>query len=417
MQLKTILNRVEKHKSFVYGKVEHRRIDGRPSLLVWIHPRKNSRPVCDGCGRRGPGYDQREVRWFEFVPLWGLAVYFAYCMRRVDCPNCGVTVERVPWGAGRSPLTRTYRWFLAAWAKRMSWQQVAEAFGTSWQSVCQSVRMAVIWGLLHRKWGKIAAVGIDEIAWRKGHKYLTLVYQIDAGRKRLLWIGRERTEESLRGFFRILPQRVTKGIRFVCSDMWEPYLTVIAEFAGGAVHILDRFHIMSRFGKAIDEIRAGEARRLKQDGYEEVLKHSRWCLLKRPENLTAKQTVKLRELVQYNLRSVRAYLLKEDFQRFWEYVSPAWAMRFLDEWCVRTMRSQLEPMKKVARMLRQHRPLILNWFRAKGTISAGVVEGFNNKAKLTTKKAYGFRTYEGIEFALYHQLGDLPEPKFTHRFW
>lgn len=417
MQLKTILNQVEKHKSFVYGKVRRRRIRQRPALEITIHPRKNSRPVCNGCGQRGPQYDRQAPRRFEFVPLWGIAVFFVYRMRRVDCRRCGVKVERVPWARGRMRLTTTYRWFLASWAKRLSWQEVAEVFHTSWQSVFRSVRFAVQWGIVHREWGQIQAIGIDEIAWRKGHKYLTLVYQIDEGRKRLLWIGKDRTKKRLRRFFHLLPGEVATGIRFVCSDLWKPYVKVIAECAGQAVHVLDRFHVMGHFSKALDEIRADETRRLKQNGYEPVLKHSRWCFLKRPENLTAKQTVKLKELVKHNLRSVRAYLLKEDFQRFWEYVSPGCAVRFLDEWCVRTMRSKLEPMKRVARMLRSHRTLLLNWFRAKGTISAGIVEGFNNKAKLTTKKAYGFRTYQAIEIALYHQLGDLPEPKFTHRFW
>ena len=130
----------------------------------------------------------------------------------------------------------------------------------------------------------------------------------------------------------------------------------------------------------------------------------------------ARKTVKLTELLQYNLQSVRSYLLREDLQRFWEYTSPGWAAKFLQQWCTRTMRSRIEPMKQVARSLREHGELILNWFRAKGTISAGTVEGLNNKAKLTTRKAYGFRTYEGIETALYHTLGALPEPEFTHEF-
>ena len=206
-------------------------------------------------------------------------------------------------------------------------------------------------------------------------------------------------------------------LKFICSDMWKPYLKVIGKKAAQAIHVLDRFHIMQKLGKAIDEVRAGEARQMKADGYEEVLKHSRWCLLKRPENMTDKQTVKWAELLTYNLRSVRAYLLKEDFQRFWEYVSPGWAAKFLDQWCTRTMRSRLEPMKKVARTLRNHRELILNWFRAKGAISAGIVEGLNNKVKLTTRRSYGFRTYDAVETALYHNLGALPEPGFTHRFW
>ena len=156
---------------------------------------------------------------------------------------------------------------------------------------------------------------------------------------------------------------------------------------------------------------------MKEDGYEEILKHSRWCLLKRPVNMTDKQTVKLSELLKYNLRSVRAYLLKEDFDRFWEYVSPVWAGKFLDQWCTRTMRSKIEPMKTVAKTLRNHRELILNWFKAKGAMSSGIVEGLNNKVKLTTRKSYGFRTFGAIETALYHNLGDLPEPEFTHRFW
>ena len=173
---------------------------------------------------------------------------------------------------------------------------------------------------------------------------------------------------------------------------------------------------MAHFGKALDEVRAAEVKELKAKGDEPVLTKSRWLLLKRPEHLTETQEAKLAELLQYNLRSVRAYLLKEEFQFFWGYVSPYWAGRFLDQWCTKTMRSKIEPMKKVARMLRNHRTLLLNWFRAKGQLSSGVVEGFNTKAKLTARKSFGFRTYRGAEIALYHVLGDLPTPEFTHRF-
>ena len=113
---------------------------------------------------------------------------------------------------------------------------------------------------------------------------------------------------------------------------------------------------------------------------------------------------------------MRAYLLKEEFQFFWAYVSPYWAGTFLDRWCFRTMRSRIEPMKKVAPMLRQHRPLLMNWFRAKGALSNSVVEGFNNKLKLTTRKAYGYSSFRTIEIALYHTLGALPEPESAHKF-
>src|SRR6056297_4064841 len=108
--------------------------------------------------------------------------------------------------------------------------------------------------------------------------------------------------------------------------------------------------------------------------------------------------------------------MREDFQRFWTYESPAWAGKFLDQWCTRAMRSQIEPMKEMARTLRRHRELLLNWFRARDEISNGSVEGMNNKAKLALRKAYGFKSYETIEIALYHQLGKLPEPIQAHRF-
>lgn len=223
--------------------------------------------------------------------------------------------------------------------------------------------------------------------------------------------------KSLLRFFRWFGQERSQGLRFICSDMWKPYLKVIAKKAGQATHVLDRFHIMAHMSQAIDEVRAQEVRELKAQGQEPVLSKTRWLLLKRPERLSEKQSSSLAELLRHNLKTVRSYLLKEEFQRFWDYRSPAWAGCFLDEWCARTLRSQLEPMKRVARMLRNHRALILNWFRAKGQLSSGVVEGFNAKAKLTTRKAYGFRTFHAQKIALYHAFGALPMPQFTHRFF
>jgi transposase len=198
--------------------------------------------------------------------------------------------------------------------------------------------------------------------------------------------------------------------------MWQAYLKVVAKKAGHALHILDRFHIAKHMSDAIDEVRRAEVRSLHERGRQPLLTKARWLLLKRREHQTREQRGRLRELVQHNLRAVRAMLLREEFDHFWHYRSVEWAGAFLEVWCSAVMRSRLEPMKKVARMLRRHRPLILNWFRARGEISSAIVEGFNNKAKLTTRKAYGFRSYRCLEIALYHTLGQLPEPEATHRF-
>ena len=201
-------------------------------LEVEIRPRKGSRPVCSVCGKTGPSYDTLTVRRFEFVSLWGIAVFFLYAMRRVDCTRCGIKVERVPWAVGKNHLTTTYAWFLAKWAKRLSWKDVAVAFNTKWDNVFRSVKMAVEWGLANRNLDNITAIGIDEICWRKiGSKFLTLVYQIDNGCKRLLWIGKDRTKKTLENFFDEFGPDRSSLLRFVCTDMWKPYLQVVAEKA------------------------------------------------------------------------------------------------------------------------------------------------------------------------------------------
>jgi transposase len=417
MQIKTILNRVYKFKSFVYGEERLIKVGTGWVLEVEIRARAGSQGICSKCGGKAPGYDTLPARRWDFLPLWGLLVYFVYAMRRVECPRCGVVVERVPWAEGKGRLTAAYGWFLARWAKRLSWKEVAEAFHTSWHQVFRSVEMAVEWGRAHLDLEGITAIGVDEMQWGRGHRYVTVVYQLNAGMKRLLWVGEHRTMKTLLRFFRWFGEERSGLLEFVCSDMWRAFLRVIERKAGQAIHILDRFHIMANMNKAIDKVRAAEAKELQGKGYEPVLRGSRWWFLKRVEHLTEAQIPKLAEVLRYNLKTVRAYLLKEDFQAFWDYESPYWAGRYLDRWCARTLRSRIEPMKAVAKMLRSHRELILNWFRAKKQFSSGVVEGLNGKAKLTTRKAYGFKTFRMLEVALYHTLGDLPEPDFTHKFF
>ena len=417
MQIKTILNRVQKHQSFIYTGIELKEKNNQLELEVAIRPRSNSRPLCSGCGSKCSGYDILPGRRFEFIPFWGILVYFIYAMRRVDCPDCGIKVERVPWAEGKRTITNTYAWFLARWARQLSWSEVADHFQTSWHTVYCSVKMAVQWGRANVDLSGITAIGVDELCWGRWHRYVTVVYQINRNAVRLLWVGEKRSARTLLCFFRWFGKERSMRLEYICSDMWKPYLKVVAKKAWQAIHILDRFHIVAHMNKAIDKVRAAEAKELERKGYVPVLKNSRWLFLKRPENLTGKQDTSLAELLQYNLKTVKAYLLKEDFQSFWQYRSPYWAGVFLDRWCTRAMRSRIEPMKQVARMLRRHNGLIINWFRARKEFSSGIVEGLNAKAKVATRKAYGFKRFKTLELALYHNLGALPEPVETHKFF
>lgn len=415
MLLKTLLNKIEKYSSFVYKKVRFDVINTQESLIIEIESRMGSRGRCPECRRRCPTYDTaRSARLFSYVPIWGFPAYFSYKPRRISCARHDILTEYLPWVNGKEQMTNSYKIFLGCWAKRLSWAEVAQVFHTSWDTVFKSVKWLVNQGLINRSLEKIESLGIDELQVFHGHNYMTLVYQIDRHCKRLLWCGKDRTSKTLLRFFRFLGKERTKLIRYICTDMWKPYLKVIKKKAPCALNILDRFHIMKKLNEAVDTIRREESR---LDYHSERhLKHSRWVFLKREENLSEKQFLKLKDLLKRELKSVKAYLLKKDFLRFWEYKYKKSAKKFLKKWCTRTNRTKLQPMKKVSKMLMNKSDLIMNWFDTDPRLSSGIVEGFNNKAKLTIKKAYGFKNEEYLQYALYHTLGRLPLPEFTHRF-
>jgi transposase len=417
MHIESILRRLHPVPGFVYGKARWAGTPGTPQLWVHIRARKGSDGICSSCFKKRAGYDSLTTRHFAFVPVWAIPVWLVYAMRRVDCPRCGVTVEAVPWASGKMQTTHALVWFLASWAKVLSWKEVGRRFRTSWDTVFRCVEHAVRWGLEHRSLDDIRAIGVDELAWKKRHKYLTLVYQLDHGRRRLLHVARDRTAASFHSFFDMLGEERSRAIVFVASDMWKAFLKVVRQRCSTAIHVLDRFHVAQLLSKAVDAVRREEVRSLRAAGRPALLTKTRWLLLKRRENLKPDERGRLRRLLSINLRSVRACLLKEQFQHFWTYRSGLRAERFLARWTTMAMRSRLEPFKTFARTLRQHRRELLNWFAARGLFAHGATEGFNNKARITTRKAYGFRTYEHAEIALYHALGDLPEPDWlTHRF-
>jgi transposase len=193
-------------------------------------------------------------------------------MRRVNCGTCGIVVEEVP--GERQASADQGVMCSGARARQLSWKETAEAFHTSWEKVCHAVEYVVSWGLEHRTLGPLQALGVDEIQYAKGHKYLTLVYQIDANLTRLLWVGKERTVETFEGFFALIGQQRASQIEFVCSDMWRPYLRVIREKCSQALHILDRFHLVAKMNKALDDVRAAESRKMAQEGHEPLLGNS-----------------------------------------------------------------------------------------------------------------------------------------------
>lgn len=381
-------------------------------LEAQLAPDKRFAPRCGVCGQQAAYRDRRPLRWFRHVPLWGIGVRLAYAPRRVACERCGgIHVEALPWVSGKRQFTQALMVTLATWARILTWQQVATLFGCAWSTVAAAVDEAVAHGLAHRDLSGVTHIGIDEISRKRGHVYVTNVYDLKT--RRLLWSGEGRAQATLVAFFEWLGEEATARLEGVCCDMWQPYIDVIKEKAPQAVLVFDKFHIVQHLTKAVDQVRRDEIREKGAD-HKALMVRTRYIWLKNPWNLTSHQQARLSELEQLNLKINRAYLLKEAFREFWDYRRPSWANRYLGRWFWWATHSRLQPMRDFAWMLRRHQDDLLNYFKM--PIHNGTVEGLNNKAKVISHKAYGFRTANTYIRNLYHCMADLPLPETVHTF-
>jgi transposase len=423
LTVKTLLRHVQDLAGFVVQSVRHSLEGPEPRIDVDLAPDPRHKRRCSCCRRPGRVHDTLPARRWHFVPLWNIPVFLHYAPRRVVCPATGApTVEAMPWNRGKSPYAAAYMIFLARWARRLSWKETAAIFSASWDAVRRSVEWVVAWGIAHRDLGGVTAIGIDELHHGRGKtslNFLTLVYQIDRGSRRLLWIGRSRTEATLRaGLDELEAWRpgFAAALSVVCSDMWKPFLKVVRERCGQALNVLDPFHVAKHLNEAVDSVRRGEQARLRDKVARKQAKGGRFLLLKRGTRVRGKAREKLRAVLASLGQTSRAWELKESFRRFWAYRSPVWAAAYLKAWTTRAMRSRIEPMKKVARMLRRHEELLLNYFRAKRQYTNAMVEGMNHKARVSLARSFGHRSFKVLKLVLYHNLGELPEPPWSHKF-
>jgi transposase len=419
VKVKTLLNKPQPIPGFKYADV--RLVEGPRGPELWgeLEAHRQRAGCCSVCERPAPTQDHLSRREWRPVGLWRIVMRLFYAPRRVNGPEHGVRVETMPWREGKRPWTRAMMIFLARWARRLSWKETSEAFDVRWEAVYRSGQWLVEWGLAQRVLTGITAIGVDEMHWRKGKQsanFLTLIYQGDEGCRRLLWVGIRRTARTLRRGLKTLGTEVMAGIQGVVSDLWRPYLAVVRKPLSQAVQILDRFHLTALLNKAVDPVRRGEGYALRTQRRGQRLKKTRWLLLKPRTRVRGKARARLDAVIHSKLKTARAWSLKEAFAHFWTYHHPRWAQRFLDAWITRTLRSRLAPLRKVAQTLRDHEALILNWFAWKKAFSSAAVEGLNNKARVVTRRAYGFKAFPVLEMALYHTLGKLPEPELIHRF-
>jgi len=380
-------------------------------LRIELEAKKGRKLPCSVCGKRIRPKDKLKERRWRHISLWGIPVFLCYRPRRVECPEHGIRVERIPWSLGKKPLSFPLITVLAFWTRMLPWDQVAKLFNVSWNTARAAVAAAVEYGRQRETYRGVRFIGIDEISRKKGHTYHTNVYDLE--RKRLIWSGAHRDKDSLRRFFEWWGKERTAAIEGVCCDMWQNYIDVIHEYCGEAVIVFDKFHIVRHLMEAIDKVRKMEADALAEAGCKE-LKGTKYIWLKNPWNLTENQKVRLSDLLRGNFKIVRAYLLKELFRRLWEYKSKGWARRYLKRWFWWATHSRLKPLRDFAWMLRRHEEGILAYFDVR--IDNGVVEAMNNNAKVISHRARGYRSETTFSLAIIHGLGKLQLPQCQHRF-
>ena len=242
-------------------------------------------------------------------------------------------------------------------------------------------------------WTKVTAIAVDELSFRKGQRYITLVYDLDAGR--VLWSKEGRSKATLEAFFAEIGPEACARIRHAAIDMFEAYAQAIQQWLPNATLIYDRFHVQQLASKAMDEVRRAEWRRLRGTEEGRAIKHTRWALLRNPWNVTPKEHEKLSALPKQNRILYRGYLLKEALADIYRRLySPPWAKRRFNEWISWASRSRLDPFRKLARTIRRCFDGVLAYFETGYT--TGLAEGKNTKARLATRQAYGFHSADSV---------------------
>jgi transposase len=373
--------------------------DGRGGevLIAVVRPKAGFARRCSRCRRRCPGYDTSPAarRW-RGLDLGSTQVYLQATTRRVSCREHGVVVAAVPWARPGSRFTIAFEDTCAWLVCHAALSVIAVLLRVAWRSVSDIVARVVAdrAGQLDRLAG-LRRIGIDEISYRKGQRYLLVVTCHDTGR--LVWAGKNRNMETLGRFFDHLGTERARQLTHVSADGAQWIHDVVTARAPAAVLCLDAFHVVAWATEALDKIRREMAARLRAGGHDDeaaAMKGSRWALLKNPPNLTGDQRTTLASIAKANGGLYRAYLLKEQLREIFACRDPQKARALLGGWIAWAQRCRLEPFVKLAKTIKRYRQLILN--AVEHGLSNARSEATNTHLRLLTRRAYGYRSPEAL---------------------
>lgn len=360
-------------------------------LIIDVRPTWR-RGRCSKCGRICGGYDTLPVRRWRHLDFGGVRVYLRYAPRRVSCPECGIIEERVAWN--EEPISRFTQDFeeqVSFMAQHSDKTTVGQLFRVAWSTVGRIIERVVRRVRPADPLEGLEYIGVDELSYRKGHRYLTLVTDHDSGR--IVWAAEGKSSETLQAFFEALGEQGRSRIKMVTMDMSEAYIKAVRKAVPHAQIVFDRFHVQQLVSGALEKTRREEWQRIRSEGDEQEandIKYMRWILLKNPWNLSSLEWERLNLLPQRNKRLYRAYILKETFAAIMDRLQPNVVKQKLREWIAWARRSRLPAFSRVALTIREHLDDIVAYIRS--GLSNGVVEGLNTKARLLTRRAYGFHS-------------------------
>jgi transposase len=379
--------------------VKERRVD------VWVEHPPGEHWACPTCGQSRGCYDHAEERVWRHLDTCQFQTHLHARIPRIACAEHGIAQVAVPWAEARSHFTLLMeRWIIDVLRECQTISGTCELLGVSWDEAALVMKKAVARGLARKPARPVAQVGVDEKAFKKGHSYVTVVCDLQAGT--VEHVAEHRTRESLAGYYRGLSGEQRAAIEAVAMDMWEPYVQATLEelpLARDKI-VFDRFHIMKQVNQGVDRVRLEEHRTLRATG-DDTLKGTKHWWLYAAENLPDQHKEAFEAVQARELRTARAWAMKETLRGLWKYSSRGWARRFFQKWFGWVSRSRLQPMKKAARTLKNHLDNILTY--CLHPITNAVAEGLNSKIMTFKRKAAGFRSFESFRNAIYFYCGGL----------
>jgi len=359
--------------------------------------------TCPECDKKAPGYDTRVRRWRHLDTCQFQTILEAE-VPRTNCPTHGVHQIHVPWSEPNSRFTALFEALVIDWLQEASISAVARLCNLSWDAVDGIMSRAVARGLARQTKEDLLFIGVDETSFQKRHEYVTVVSCLARGR--VLYVADGHYKKALAGFYKGYSEEDLEKLEVVAMDMWKPYIMATREHVPSADSKIafDRYHVAAHLNKAVDKVRRSEHRKLLENDDQRLTK-TKYLWLQNPENMKAERRVEFSALKASALKTARAWAIKQAARDLWEYQTEGWARRGWLRWYGWAIRSRLEPVKHVARMVKTHLQGIITAVITYTTNAMS--EGLNSVIQMLKKRACGFRNRERFRNAIYFHLGDL----------